>query len=46
MEVSVLKTIKRIRKEAPRRFTELRDQCDELIGATNYLRIYHILMNF
>ena len=34
MEVSVLKTIKRIRKEAPRRFAELRDQCDELIGTT------------
>ena len=33
MEVTVLKTIKRLRKEAPRRFVELRDSCDELIGA-------------
>lgn len=33
MEVSVLKTLKRLRKEAPRRYTELRDACDELIGA-------------
>lgn len=36
MEVSVLKTLKRLRKEAPRRYAELRDACDELIGAVTY----------
>ena len=32
MDASVLKTLKRIRKEAPRRFADLRNTCDEIIG--------------
>lgn len=34
MEAFVLKTLRKIRKEAPRRFKELRDVCDELISRT------------
>jgi hypothetical protein len=30
MEAFVLKTLKKIKKEAPKRFKELRDVCDEL----------------
>ena len=32
MEAFVLKTLKKIRKEAPRRFKDLRSICDDLIG--------------
>ena len=32
MEGFILKTLKKIRKEAPRRLKELRTVCDELIG--------------
>lgn len=32
MEQYILKSLKRLRKEAPKRFKELRDSCDELIG--------------
>lgn len=32
MEAFVLKTLKKIKKEAPRRFKDLRDICDELIS--------------
>lgn len=32
MEASVLKTLQKIRKEAPRRFQDLRNICDDLIG--------------
>jgi hypothetical protein len=35
MEASVLKTLQRIRKEAPRRFKDLRNICDDLIGKSN-----------
>lgn len=32
MEIYILKTIKKIRKETPRRFKELRASCDSLVG--------------
>jgi len=32
MEAFVLKTLRKMKKEAPRRFKDLRDVCDELIG--------------
>jgi hypothetical protein len=32
MEAFVLKTLRRLKKESPRRFKELRDVCDEMIG--------------
>ena len=39
MDASVLKTLKRIRKEAPRRFADLRNTCDEIIGMCHIISI-------
>lgn len=41
MEPFVLKILKRLRKEAPRKFKDLRISCDELIG-NNYYRFMRI----
>ena len=37
MEPFVLKILKRLRKEAPRKFKDLRISCDELIGNIYYI---------
>ena len=34
METAVVKCLKRIRKETPRRMTDLRESCDKLIGSS------------
>lgn len=36
METFILKTLRKIRKEVPRRFKELRIVCDDLIGRIMY----------
>lgn len=43
MDAAVLKTLKRIRKEAPRRFSDLRNTCDEIIGMLVVIFIFHYL---
>jgi hypothetical protein len=46
MEPFVLKTLKRLKKESPRRFKDLRIICDELIGCgalLSYLLFLHFL---
>lgn len=45
MEPFVLKILKRLRKEAPRKFKDLRISCDELIG-NNYILYYIIYDDF
>jgi hypothetical protein len=38
MEAYVLKTLKKLRKEAPRRFKDLRNICDDLTGENEMRR--------
>lgn len=40
MEIYILKTIKKIRKETPRKFKELRTNCDKLVGKYSFFNIY------
>jgi hypothetical protein len=37
MEAYVLKSLKKLRKETPRRFTDLRALCDQLIGSVLFI---------
>ena len=46
MEAFVLKTLRRIKKEAPRRFKDLRSICDDLIGKLSAYYRYITQLNY
>jgi Ca2+-dependent lipid-binding protein len=46
MEAFVLKTLKKIKKEAPKRFKELRDVCDELTSKLSLASLWEPTLSF